>query len=526
MAQNPEQVVIGISAQDLTGPGFASATAKGQAFQTAMQGAGYSMREARGAAMLLNEEVGAKMSRHLGNVLASSQLIGPALTAMFPLVAAIGFAEIAARIPEAITRMSDAFMGFDAAAKGALENAVASNDKILKSFKDVATGYKYLEQMHQQMAETESKSVFPTGPSSYWKGLLGPAGAAWDYATKLQDNVIERRKTLEKLQERQLAAIQREGELTTENAKKAEEAQKKALAAAQEQLRIFREIMAAVDKLPAVGWSLASRAREFQQWAPITAPTSPGWMPTLPEVNPATPLYSGTAQAMELYRIQTDQNAAIQAAQAIMEKTRTAAEAYSDTIAVLTELLNQGRINQEQFSRAAMDAGKALEKNNQVWKEFGKQTQQSIEYALLFGRSWSDALKAIAADLIKVVVEMYALRAASAFLKVAFGDKEGDSGDSWGSAFSAGVFKGNFASGGYLAPGVWGWAGERGPEPIFGGSTGLSVIPHGAVTHNHYYDLRGADAGAEQRLLRLLPIVEQRAVRRAVATVEERQLRR
>lgn len=38
----------------------------------------------------------------------------------------------------------------------------------------------------------------------------------------------------------------------------------------------------------------------------------------------------------------------------------------------------------------------------------------------------------------------------------------------------------HFAKGGFLGPGQWGVAGENGPEPIYGGSSGLSVIPHGA----------------------------------------------
>ena len=40
-------------------------------------------------------------------------------------------------------------------------------------------------------------------------------------------------------------------------------------------------------------------------------------------------------------------------------------------------------------------------------------------------------------------------------------------------------FGGFFADGGYLAPGQWGMAGERGPEPIFGGRSGITVVPNG-----------------------------------------------
>lgn len=43
---------------------------------------------------------------------------------------------------------------------------------------------------------------------------------------------------------------------------------------------------------------------------------------------------------------------------------------------------------------------------------------------------------------------------------------------------TGGGFAGLFADGGTLAPGQWGIAGERGPEPIFAGRRSLSVMPH------------------------------------------------
>jgi len=53
-----------------------------------------------------------------------------------------------------------------------------------------------------------------------------------------------------------------------------------------------------------------------------------------------------------------------------------------------------------------------------------------------------------------------------------------------GSGSSGGLgsaFAGGFAEGGFVPPGHWGWAGERGPEPVYGGQTGLTVIPTGGA---------------------------------------------
>jgi hypothetical protein len=55
-------------------------------------------------------------------------------------------------------------------------------------------------------------------------------------------------------------------------------------------------------------------------------------------------------------------------------------------------------------------------------------------------------------------------------------------------AGAAGVFAGFHASGGSVGPGQWGIAGERGPEAIYGGMSGLTVQPHGSGQQvvNHY----------------------------------------
>ena len=37
---------------------------------------------------------------------------------------------------------------------------------------------------------------------------------------------------------------------------------------------------------------------------------------------------------------------------------------------------------------------------------------------------------------------------------------------------------GKFAKGGYIPPGMWGITGEKGPEPIYGGNAGVTVLPN------------------------------------------------
>jgi hypothetical protein len=40
-------------------------------------------------------------------------------------------------------------------------------------------------------------------------------------------------------------------------------------------------------------------------------------------------------------------------------------------------------------------------------------------------------------------------------------------------------YAGAFADGGFIPPGKWGMTGERGPETVFGGRTGVTVLPNG-----------------------------------------------
>ena len=67
-----------------------------------------------------------------------------------------------------------------------------------------------------------------------------------------------------------------------------------------------------------------------------------------------------------------------------------------------------------------------------------------------------------------------------------------------GSKFS-GLFSGFFADGGFIPPGRWGVAGERGPEPVFGGRTGATVRPAGGHVIN--ISVTGAQVASRETTL-------------------------
>lgn len=95
-----------------------------------------------------------------------------------------------------------------------------------------------------------------------------------------------------------------------------------------------------------------------------------------------------------------------------------------------------------------------------------------------------------------------------------------------------GLFAGFFAEGGRVPPGQWGIAGERGPEPIFGGSTGLTVVPHregGGGAANFNFTLR-VEGNGDRELLQRAELVARAAVEQGISaydrTIDARQDRR
>lgn len=74
-----------------------------------------------------------------------------------------------------------------------------------------------------------------------------------------------------------------------------------------------------------------------------------------------------------------------------------------------------------------------------------------------------------------------------------------------GASTLSSLFSGFFADGGYIPPGQWGVAGEAGAEAIYGGKSGMTVVPQvkgGGTTFN--IDATGADMGAVARIQQMV----------------------
>jgi hypothetical protein len=214
---------------------------------------------------------------------------------------------------------------------------------------------------------------------------------------------------------------------------------------------------------------------------------------------PSKPIYSGSTSAMDLEKIKTDQQAAVTVAQRVTEALKSEDDKWREQLAIVTELHNQHKLSDEEFEKAQKSIQDHLTKTNVDWKEFGSNVAKTVESAVLMGRSWSDAFKAIAVQLVEVLLKMTLLKDLQEAMGGAGAGAQGGSGD-----FLTGVLGGLLggitphAMGGTIAAGGWGLVGEEGPELIYGGTRGVDVIPNGQLrggsgdTHNYSIDLRGS----------------------------------
>ena len=563
MAQEQE-VKVAITAVDLTSPAFASAQAATQSLQRTVEANSGSFREARAAAKLFSEEIGVGMNRELLRAVASSQLLQGALSAVLPVGLAIGFAEMAMRIPEAIKKATDALAGYGESSKKVMEDAIAANDKIFTQFKTLEDGYKRLDEVRKLAASAGAAKDNFSDPF-YGVGQAFSVGGLTGGVSQLYSNYSLAKQFREESahwDDDETKAIARQGELQVERNKNEEQfaesaararaawvasidaaekaskaffdkdnAAQKQIDAINEQIAKWREVANERAGINAIANQYTAQLQQQKSLieAQVAADKAnplrnlePAKMPDLGA--PAMPLYSGSNAAMNLYNIQNNQAAAIKEAQKIYDDTATAAQKYSDTIAGLTEILNQGRISQDQFAAAAIKAGADLDKSpyKKYYEELGRDIGRTIEQAALFEGSWSRTFKALLADIIKLILQMYVFKSLA--------DQYGGANGGFLGAFFSGL-AGQRASGGPVNASMSYIVGESGPELFTPGVSG-AITPNGALGGQivQHFDMRGSvidgDVVKKAELAGAMHATENRAVARAVAATADQRARR
>lgn len=200
------------------------------------------------------------------------------------------------------------------------------------------------------------------------------------------------------------------------------------------------------------------------------------------------------------------------AARASYEATRTPLERLNAELARQQQLLDVlGPGYRDTYERAVFAAQDALDATDEVTeslkeadnfaKELGLTFTSAFEDAIVEGKGLREVLAGLEQDIIRIITRKLVTEpladGLTSLIKGALGDLGGLFGGGGGKAgagiggFLGSLFGGFFADGGYLPPGKWGIAGERGPEPIFGGRTGLSVQPAGGSSMTFNFAISG-----------------------------------
>lgn len=150
---------------------------------------------------------------------------------------------------------------------------------------------------------------------------------------------------------------------------------------------------------------------------------------------------------------------------------------------MLAAALEAGSISEAQFIEAAQtrigQLGDGIKEVDNFARDMGLTFSSAFEDAIVGGKSLSDVLKGLAQDIARIVIRKTitepAGNAIASIIKEGLGD----------------LFGGGKAGGGPLEPGKWYVAGERGPEPIWGGGPGAFAAGYGRMA-----ELGGAGGAA------------------------------
>lgn len=262
-----------------------------------------------------------------------------------------------------------------------------------------------------------------------------------------------------------------------------------------------------------------------------------------------------------------DERRAIQAAIDARVQYGDAVEATKEHINTQEQLIEAMRQGEDQYrlvslqleimarnehltAEQAMELARAQDEVNERFRQTQEQSQRvaqfaqnvgqafasAFERAIFAGDSLGDVLKSLVRDLVMLVARLLIIEPLARSITDALRGGMGGGGKGKGGGggffmdFLGSLFGGFFADGGFLGPGKWGIAGENGPEPIYGGKTGLTVVPNGAggglaYNDNRVYQFSGTGAEiAEMR--RMIADLDRSVEPRAFATMAEQRRRR
>ena len=120
---------------------------------------GYSVREARGSARLLSDELGLHLNRELANTLARSETLGPILEGAFSVFAIVGFIELLDQASKKFDAMIENAAGWGKAQQEAYQRALALNSEMISRNLELRTSERDLNQVGLEGAAKRAVQV-------------------------------------------------------------------------------------------------------------------------------------------------------------------------------------------------------------------------------------------------------------------------------------------------------------------------------------------------------------------------------
>lgn len=191
-------------------------------------------------------------------------------------------------------------------------------------------------------------------------------------------------------------------------------------------------------------------------------------------------LDEATGKIDKLREAEDARNAILDEGARLTEALRTPQEKYTDDLFRLNDLLQEGAINWETYSRGVEQAQKQLEdaadSTNDAWKDLGLTFTSAFEDAIIEGNNLSDVLKGLERDILRIVMrEIITKPMAGAVTDFANG-------------IVGSFFGGARANGGPVSASTPYLVGESGPELFIPNSSGTIEPNHrmggGGVTIN------------------------------------------
>lgn len=180
-------------------------------------------------------------------------------------------------------------------------------------------------------------------------------------------------------------------------------------------------------------------------------------------------------QAIEDDLVQQRTQAAIELA--ALESEYTKAEAEGDQ-AQMGRLQTQIGLQQRLFDLVSSTTAEQIQGHQRIQDAFDEFASSAADGFAQLVTDWKGGLDTLKQSFAKLIIQLLQAQAAKGITSI----------------FSK--FAGGFATGGTLAAGQWGIAGENGPEPIFAGASSLGVMSNedafGGGKGTIYIDARGA----------------------------------